>query len=61
MLIEAYGTRLLRDQLTLEDPAGACDEEAPDRPAESECLQQESTVMMNKSFINSLQSFRCER
>ncbi|MED1203705.1 hypothetical protein [Heyndrickxia acidicola] len=31
-LIEVKGTRLLRDQRVYGDPAGACDEEAPQPP-----------------------------
>ncbi|MED1201879.1 hypothetical protein [Heyndrickxia acidicola] len=31
-MIEAEGTRLLRDQRVREDPAGACDEEASRTP-----------------------------
>jgi hypothetical protein len=36
MLIFAAGTRLLREKQVLGDPAGACAEEAPGPPAESE-------------------------
>ncbi|WP_245640343.1 hypothetical protein [Neobacillus massiliamazoniensis] len=51
MLIGAEGARLLRDKRIKGDPAGACAEEAPEPPAESERLEWKSTNKFNRAFF----------
>jgi hypothetical protein len=51
LLIFAASARLLREKRVTGDPAGVYAEEAPEPPAESECLQRKSTVQFNRAKI----------
>jgi hypothetical protein len=49
LLIFATSARLLREKRVTGDPTCVYAEEAPEPPAESECLQRKSTVQLNRA------------